>query len=157
MGIKVVPVTRLFKGGITMKTVYPVFIAQSDDDYLVFVPDMDIYTEGVSFVDAIEMARDAIALKGISYEDDGISIPLPSDGNGAIAKAKEEADDIFDYSKGVLTYVDVDFSAYRKKYDNRMVRRNVTLPAWLNYEAEKSNLNVSKFLQEALKEKLMIK
>ena len=138
-----------------MKSVYPVFIAQSNNDYLVFVPDLDIYTEGVSFVDAIEMARDAIALKGILYENDGMNIPLPSDGNEAMAKA--DADDEFDYSKGVLTYVDVDFSAYRKKYDNRMVRRNVTLPAWLNYEAEKSNLNVSKFLQEALKEKLMIK
>ncbi len=140
-----------------MKTVYPVFIAQNNNDYLVFVPDLEIYTEGVSFVDAIEMARDAIALKGISYEDEGIDLPLPSDGNEAMAKAKADADDTFDYSKGVLTYVDVDFSAYRKKYDNRMVRRNVTLPAWLNYEAEKSNLNVSKFLQEALKEKLMAK
>ncbi|MFR4538155.1 MAG: type II toxin-antitoxin system HicB family antitoxin [Anaerotignaceae bacterium] len=140
-----------------MKSVYPVFIAQSNNDYLVFVPDLDIYTEGVSFVDAIEMARDAIALKGILYENDGMNIPLPSDGNEAMAMAKADADDEFDYSKGVLTYVDVDFSAYRKKYDNRMVRRNVTLPAWLNYEAEKSNLNVSKFLQEALKEKLMIK
>lgn len=140
-----------------MKSVYPVFIAQSNNDYLVFVPDLDIYTEGVSFVDAIEMARDAIALKGILYENDGMDIPLPSDGNEAMAMAKADADDEFDYSKGVLTYVDVDFSAYRKKYDNRMVRRNVTLPAWLNYEAEKSNLNVSKFLQEALKEKLMIK
>lgn len=140
-----------------MKSVYPVFIAQSNNDYLVFVPDLDIYTEGVSFVDAIEMARDAIALKGILYENDGMNIPLPSDGNEAMAMAKADADDEFDYSKGVLTYVDVDFSAYRKKYDNRMVRRNVTLPAWLNYEAEKSNLNMSKFLQEALKEKLMIK
>lgn len=136
-----------------MKSVFPTFIAQHSNDYLVYVPDMDIYTEGVSFVDAIEMARDAIALKGISLEDDGMALPTPSDSAAAIAKAKEDADEDFDYSTGVLTYIDVDFDAYRKKYDNRMVRRNVTLPAWLNYEAEKSNLNVSKFLQEALKEK----
>lgn len=136
-----------------MKSVFPTFIAQHGNDYLVYVPDMDIYTEGVSFVDAIEMARDAIALKGISLEDDGIALPTPSDSAAAKAKAKEDADEDFDYSTGVLTYIDVDFDAYRKKYDNRMVRRNVTLPAWLNYEAEKSNLNVSKFLQEALKEK----
>ena len=35
-----------------------------------------------------------------------------------------------------------------------MVRRNVTLPNWLNQEAEKAHLNVSKVLQEALKVKL---
>ena len=39
--------------------------------FLVYVPDMNIYTEGTSFVDAIEMARDAIGLKGIDIEDDG--------------------------------------------------------------------------------------
>lgn len=140
-----------------MKTAYPIFIAENNNDYLVFVPDMEIYTEGKSFVDAIEMARDAIALKGLSYEDEGIEMPKPSDKKGAMAIAKADADETFDFSQGILTYVDVDFVAYRKKYDNRMVRRNVTLPAWLNYEAEKSNLNVSKFLQEALKEKLAIK
>ncbi|MCD8238713.1 MAG: type II toxin-antitoxin system HicB family antitoxin [Clostridiales bacterium] len=140
-----------------MKTAYPTFIAKNDNCCLVFVPDFEIYTEGSSFVDAIEMARDAIASKGITYENEGIIVPRPSDSEEAISKAEAEADDIFDYSKGVLTYVDVNFSEYREKYDNRMVRRNVTLPAWLNYEAEKINLNVSKFLQEALKEKVASK
>jgi len=46
--------------------------------------------------------------------------------------------------------VDVDFTAYRRKLDNRTVRRNVTLPNWLDYEARKADLNVSKVLQEAL-------
>ena len=31
-----------------------------------------------------------------------------------------------------------------------MVRRNVTLPNWLNIEAEKAHINVSRVLQEAL-------
>jgi predicted RNase H-like HicB family nuclease len=138
-----------------MKQVYPTFIAQSENTYLVYVPDMDIYTEGVSFVDAIEMARDAIGLMGINMEDDGKDIPNPSSAEKAIEKASAEADEDFDYTKGVLTYVDVDFEAERRKLDNRMVRRNVTIPAWLNFEAEKAHLNVSKFLQEALKEKLL--
>ena len=50
--------------------------------------------------------------------------------------------------------VDVDFAEYRKKMDNRMVRRNVTLPNWLNLEADRLHLNVSKVLQEALAEKV---
>ena len=38
--------------------------------------------------------------------------------------------------------------------DNRIVRRNVTLPNWLNLEADRLHLNVSKVLQEALAEKV---
>ena len=41
-----------------------------------------------------------------------------------------------------MTYVDVDFSEYR--------RRNVAFPSWLNYEAEHAGVNVSRILQEAL-------
>ena len=103
--------------------------------------------------DAIEMARDAIGLKGIDMEDDGIKIPLPSGREQAIAKAREDAD-IFDYSAGVLTLVDIDFSEYRRRMDNKTVRRNVTLPNWLNVEAEKAHINVSRVLQEALMTKL---
>lgn len=141
----------------TTKNTYPTFIEKYNEDYLVFVPDMDIYTEGNSLTNAIEMARDAIGLKGITMEDDGLELPEPSSSEQAIAKAKEDADEIFDYSTGLLTYVDVDFSEYRLKHDNKMVRRNVTLPRWLNYAADKAQLNVSKVLQEALKETLAIK
>ena len=39
---------------------YPVLIKQDEDDFLVYIPDFDIYTEGSSLADAIEMARDAM-------------------------------------------------------------------------------------------------
>ena len=71
-------------------------------------------------------------------------------------KAQNDADEILDYSKGLLTFVDVDFHEYRIKHDNKMVRRNVTLPCWLNYAADKAQLNVSKVLQEALMKTLKI-
>ena len=141
----------------TTKNTYPTFIEKNNEDYLVFVPDMNIYTEGNSLTNAIEMARDAIGLKGITMEDDGLALPEPSSSEQAIAKAREDAEEIFDYSTGLLTYVDVDFSEYRLKHDNKMVRRNVTLPCWLNYAADKAQLNVSKVLQEALKKTLAIK
>lgn len=138
-----------------MKQVYPTFIAEYEGSFLVYVPDMDIYTEGISLADAIEMARDAIGLKGIDLEDDGKELPVPSTQAEAMSKAKEDTD-IFDYSTGLLTYVDIDFSEYRRRNENKTVRRNVTLPNWLNIEAEKAHLNVSKVLQEALKDKLQV-
>ena len=136
-------------GGLIMKQVYPVFIAEYKKDFLVYVPDMDIYTEGKTMADAIEMARDAIGLKGIDFEDDARIIPSPSSRETAIAKARKNQD-IFDYSTGILTLVDVNFTEYRRRMDNKAVRRNVTLPNWLNVEAEKAQINVSRVLQEAL-------
>ena len=132
-----------------MKQVYPVFIAEYKKDFLVYVPDMDIYTEGKTMADAIEMARDAIGLKGIDYEDETRTLPLPSSREDAIVKAKENRE-IFDYSTGILTLVDVNFTEYRRRMDNKAVRRNVTLPNWLNVEAERAQINVSRVLQEAL-------
>jgi len=136
------------------KNTYPTFIKENGKIFLVYVPDLDIYTEGKSLTDAIEMARDAIGLKGITLEDDGVDVPPPSSPEVALKKAQNEADDIFDYSTGLLTFVDVNFTEYRLKHDNKMVRRNVTLPCWMNYQAEKAHLNVSKVLQDALEKQL---
>ena len=143
-----------------MKQVYPTFIVNTNDGsehpFLVCVPDMEIYTEGDTFADAIEMARDAIGLAGISMEDSMEDYPVPSSQVEAIEKVKQDTEDI-DFSKGILTYVDVDFSEYRKKIDTKTVRRNVALPSWLNYEAEHAGINVSRVLQEALMNVLNVK
>lgn len=143
-----------------MKQVYPTFIVNTNDgsehSFLVCVPDMEIFTEGDSFADAIEMARDAIGLAGISMEDNNEDLPVPSDQKAAIEKVQQDTEDI-DFSKGILTYVDVDFSEYRKKVDTKTVRRNVALPNWLNYEAEHAGINVSRVLQEALMNVLNVK
>ena len=160
MGIEIVPlVFQLLlyrKECLKMKVAYPTFIAQDGKDYLVYVPDMDIYTEGSSVSDAIEMARDAIGLKGIDFEDDGKELPVPSDYEAAAAKAKEDTE-IFDYTKGILTLVDVDFTTYRKKVYNKAVKKNCTIPYWMSVEAEKEGINFSKVLQEALEIKLGVK
>lgn len=143
-----------------MKQVYPTFILNTNDgsehSFLVCVPDLEIFTEGDSFADAIEMARDAIGLTGISMEDNKEELPVPSDQMAAMEKVRQNTEDV-DFSQGVLTYVDVDFSEYRKKVDTKTVRRNVALPSWLNYEAEHAGINVSRVLQEALMNVLNVK
>lgn len=82
-------------------------------------------------------------------EDNKEELPVPSSETEAVNKVNSLAKDIH-FSKGIMTYVDVDFSEYRKKMDMRTVRRNVALPSWLNYEAEHAGINVSRVLQEAL-------
>lgn len=137
-----------------MKGAYPTFIKQVGNDFLVYVPDWEIYTEGFSFVDAIEMARDAIGLSGIAKEDDGIEFPTVSTYDEAVIKAKEDADEDLNFSTGILTLVDVDFVEYRRKNEKKSVKKNCTIPYWLSVEAEKANINYSKILQDALMTKL---
>ncbi len=143
-----------------MKQAYPAFIVNTNDGseypFLICVPDMEIFTEADTFADAIEMARDAIGVAGISMEDNAEELPVPSVQDDAIEKVKHHTEDI-DFSKGILTYIDVDFSEYRKKADTKTVRRNVALPSWLNYEAEHAGINVSRVLQEALMNVLNVK
>lgn len=129
-----------------MKNIYPVFFTKTDTVILVEVPDLEILTEGKNMVNAIEMARDAIELKCVSMEDDGMEIPMPSEiseldiANGTFAED----------GSTVVSLVDIDSEEYRRKIDTRAVRKNVTIPSWLNYEAEHAGINVSKVLQEAL-------
>lgn len=103
-------------------------------------------------VDAVYMARDAIGLKGITREDEGKDIPNPSALNDIDASKGTFAED----GKGYVSLVDIDFVEYRRRVDNKTVRRNVTLPNWLNQEAEKAHINVSRVLQEALMAKLNV-
>ncbi len=132
-----------------MKNCYPIILTHYDDEsgsgYLVYVPDFDINTNGTNLTDALYMARDAISLMGVSYEDNNEPIPEPSNLGAVECKADE-----------IKTLVDVDFAAYRRMLDNRSVKKNCTIPSWLNVMAEKNGINFSAVLQEALKERLNV-
>lgn len=128
-----------------MKDCYPILITPSDNMYVVYIPDFTINTEGYTLTDAIEMARDAIGLMGIEYEDSGKPIPAGS----SLASVEGEEGDI-------KTLVDVDFTEYRRQNDQRVVKKNCTIPSWLCYKAEQAGINFSQVLQKALKEELKI-
>ena len=129
-----------------MKKIYPVIFTKTESCILVEVPDLEILTEGRNLEEAVEMARDAIALTIVTLEDMGKVIPEPT-------KMKDInilSGTFADAGEGFLSLVDADITEYRRKLDTKPVRRNVSLPGWLNYEAEKAGVNVSRILQEAL-------
>lgn len=130
-----------------MKTYYPVILTKCEDGsgYLVTIPDFDNNTFGETIPEAIEMARDAINLLCVTYEDNKEELPAPSE----LAALKSESNDI-------KTLVDADPDAYRRMLDNRSVKKNCTIPSWLNEKAEAANINFSAVLQEALKQRLQI-
>ena len=130
-----------------MVAVYPVVFTPDEKDggYVVSVPDLECNTQGQDLPDAIAMARDVIGLMCMDMEDDGKALPSPSP-LSAIHEADSE----------IVSLVDVDIAAYRRAHSQRSVRRNVSLPCWLNERAEQAGLNVSAILQAALKQELHI-
>jgi len=129
-----------------MKIAYPIVLTKGESFIVVSVPDFDINTQGVDIADAMEMARDAIGIIGIDMEDDGEMLPASS----ALSAVRKESD------SDIVTFVDVDFTEYRRKNDMRAARTNCTIPIWLKREAEKAGINFSSVLQEALKSELQL-
>ena len=127
-----------------MKASYPVILTPAGGGYVVFVPDLNINTEGGTIAEALEMARDAISIWGITEEDAGRKIPKAS---GKMPDTEENQ---------IVKWVDGDAAAYRRANDLRTVRKNVTLPSWLNDLAERNGVNFSQVLQESLKERLKV-
>ena len=117
---------------------YPIVISKEDDGYYVEIPDFDMATQGEDIADAMAMARDAIGIMGIDMEDDGKQLPVP----GAVKFNVDEGD--------IVTLVDVDFVEYRRKVDNRAVKKNCTIPYWLSVAADKAGINYSRVLQDAI-------
>lgn len=132
-----------------MKGIYVTFIKKMPDGYFVYVPDVNAYTEGNSMYEAIVMARDLLGT--FSLDDD--PLPAPSDEATARRIAKEKADEPEEgiiFSDLPVTLVDIDTEKYRKQLNKKSVKKNCTIPSWLNQKAEAAGLNFSKILQDAL-------
>ena len=124
-----------------MKYVYPAIFTEENGQYLVSVPDMKgCHTFGETLSEAIEMARDAMAMWLTIAEDRGEEIPKASMG--------------LTTESGFVNYIDVDTLEYRKQTDSRAVKKTLSIPSWLNHQAELSGINFSNVLQNALIQQL---
>lgn len=126
-----------------MKYVYPAIFESENGKYYVSVPDLNgCNTVGEDLQDAIEMARDAIEMWLCIAEDRKEKIPEPTEN--------------LKLEKGFISLIDADTTKYRKMTSNRAVKKTLTIPSWLNEQAELAGVNFSQILQEALLEKLNI-
>ena len=87
-----------------MKVNYPVIFTQSGSDYIAYIPDFDMYTQGSTLDEAVKMARDELGILGIDYLDDNIEIPNPSNINNVKASHPDD----------IVKLVDVDFEEHRR-------------------------------------------
>lgn len=131
-----------------MKLDYPVVVTKEKNDYIVYVPDLDINSFGKTFDEALNMAYDAIGMVYMVREDKKLKIKKPSKID-VYQKDKQ-------YKNDIVTHVSIDPVIYRQKKDNISVRRNVTLPSWLDKIVRKNKINVSEFLQNMLRRELRV-
>lgn len=127
------------------KYAYPaVFTPESGGGYSVYFPDIEgCYTQGDDMADAIFMAEDSLELMLYEYEESGKKIPNPS-----------SPKDIELNDGEIVSYVSADTLKYRKVFNDKAVKKTLSIPEWMNEAAIKENINFSQVLQDALRQRL---
>ena len=126
-----------------MKGVYAAVFSpkENGDGYYCRVPDLPgCLTTGRTVDECLELTEDAANLWLCDIEDDGRTVPEATD----LRLVPHTVEDI-------VTLISVDTIRYREENDNRAVRKNVSLPAWMAFQAERRGINCSQVLQAALK------
>lgn len=125
--------------------IYPAIFSydKKDNCYLVdFIDLKGCTTFGKDLIEAFNMAQDAMGL----YLDELSVLP----------EVTNNFDNIKLKNNQFINYVSIDLDEYRKKHNNKAIKKTLTIPSWLNSLAERNNINFSQVLQEALKEKLEV-
>ena len=127
-------------------TVYPAIFTKMNDDgnyYIIdFIDLKNCITEGTTIQEAYYMAQDAMGL----FLDELVKFPEPTlDFSNINLKDNQ-----------FISFISIDMDYYRKKYNNKSVKKTLSIPCWLDTIAEKENINFSQLLQEAIKHKLKI-
>ena len=127
-----------------MLKIYPAVFLKEEDGYSVSFPDLSgCFTQGDSLEEAMEMAQEALGLYLTSLEERQIEAPAASDASALHCNTREFS-----------TLVSVPVEKYHRK--NKAVKKTLTIPEWLNEEAEARHINFSSVLQKALKEELQV-
>lgn len=112
--------------------------------YTVSFPDLPgCITEGDDFEEAAVNAKEALELHLYGMEEEGIEFPIPS----PIPKMDNKP-------IGAFVIITAWMDLVRDEMRNKAVKKTLTIPMWLNEEAEKQNINFSQVLQEALKNRV---
>ena len=112
----------------------------------VYFPDLDgCVSYGQDEKDAFDNANEALSLHLFGMEQDGDDIPEPSQLRNIQLQNNQKA-----------VLIEVFMPPFRAKQANKCVKKTLTIPEWLNIEAERAGVNFSQALQNGLKEYLHI-
>ncbi|MEZ3423953.1 MAG: type II toxin-antitoxin system HicB family antitoxin [Lachnospiraceae bacterium] len=126
-----------------MKLTYPACFYPDEEKegaYAVVVPDLPgCVSGGSTLAEAILMGTDAASGWVLDELEDGKTIPPAS-----------LLENITPDPGGFVSILVLDMDSYAEKYGKKAVRKNLTIPAWLNTFAESNNINFSQVLQDSL-------
>ena len=121
-----------------------------DDDFLSKVN--EVYTGLYDEKSRLIYGENPIAAKVADLELDKKEIPIPMTyEEGFIEVFKEYGDGDL---KGIMIYVDINTESYLIRLKNKSVRKDCTIPAWMDDEVKKYGISCSKVLQNALAMKI---
>ena len=131
------------------KYVYPaIFTPEDNGQYSIRFPDIkNCFTGADSLPEAMDMANDVLCL--MLYDMELAKKEVPSASPVADIQLQTEDGEF-------VTLIACDTDEYRRKNDNRAVKKTLSIPSWLNAQAERAGVNFSQVLQDALKEKLNV-
>ena len=119
--------------------IYPARIKQEDNAYCIeFLDFPNVVTEGETQEEAIRSAQESLALEILDYEARGEELPAPTEA---------QADAI---------YIHIWMPYYRNAAKEIYVKKNVTIPQWLDILAKENKVNYSAALVKGIKSVLGI-
>lgn len=126
--------------------IYPaIFHKAEDGGYWIEFPDLKgANTQGDDLEDALYMAKDCLAVFLSLLEENNENIPVSTIPYETHNIGKED----------FVQLIEVYMPPYRDEYENKIERRNVSIPKWLNRKAKEKNINCSALLVSALKKQL---
>lgn len=129
-----------------MNYIYPaIFYPEDDGRYSVIFPDLnELATFGDTLADAFAMANEACGQYLFNSLREGEPLPKPTPLDQV---AKDEPNSF-------VNIVCVDLDEFARAYDDKAVKKTLSIPAWLNTACENYGINYSKVLKDALIEKL---
>ena len=120
---------------------FPAFFYYDEDGISIEFPDLPgCLPCAQTSEEAFHNAKEALGLHLFGMEQDGDVIPDPT-----------PVRELHPEDGAVITMVEVFMPSVRDRINNKVVKKTLTLPAWLNREAEAANVNFSLILQEGLK------
>ncbi|MDR0987515.1 MAG: type II toxin-antitoxin system HicB family antitoxin [Ruminococcus sp.] len=127
-----------------MRYTYPaVFHPAKEGGYWIEFPDLpDCFSQGETIDECMIMSADAASIWLCNREDNRLPAVTPS------TRYKSEN------PEDIVTLISVDTNAYRAANDNRIIKKTLTIPNWLNEKALDAHLNFSSVLQEGIKRSL---
>lgn len=129
---------------------YIALLDYEEDGVHVTFPDLPgCVSFGKDEAEAVKEAREALGLHLWGMEDDGDTPPAPSSIRTLTETVKPQSNETF-------FLVDAFMPVIREKMAQRFVKKTLSIPAWLNTEAENYGINFSKTLQKALKQELQL-